>query len=609
MSLRFSHRIGKVMPAFTASFFLLLGSCGSDETPAAASVLPPVIEHADDPPPPIEGGALLPLGNDVVAALDADRGALWLVDFGQEAVRSKVEFGLYSNPFRVVLAGDRLAVTLGGAGEVVWVGGYETGSPSIELRRSVCRAPAGLDYDSTSDSLFVACMDGELVVLNAQDGSEVRRQPLEPDLRDVVITDELVHVSVFREAKIKILSKSDLSVLEEQTPVVAKQATPALAWQMRPHPAGGVYVAHQVGFTGEEFAIDVTMSSRGGYAAKGNCRAAVMSSAISHIEYQEPPSGGRSLGSHVLPVDIAATTVGGRQLALVAAGHRNSSSDTKPSIMVEEESFMLGLTRDQGQVICPSLGIKREDKRQMLAAQFDDSGRLIYQSRDPWEIVRDDGKVIELPGLRRVDTGHILFHQDVGGGIACASCHPGGRDDALTWNFKADVFFGPRRTPAILGGITDTEPFHWSGDVETFEALMEDVFALRMGGPDLGKNYAAALGFWIDTVPSLPGVVGDPMAVERGRTLFHSAEVGCATCHSGSDYTDNTDRDVGTGEVFQVPRLNSLLLRAPYMHDGCAKTLEERITNVECGGGDQHGKTSHLTESEIADLVSFLKTL
>ena len=50
--------------------------------------------------------------------------------------------------------------------------------------------------------------------------------------------------------------------------------------------------------------------------------------------------------------------------------------------------------------------------------------------------------------------------------------------------------------------------------------------------------------------------------------------------------------------------------RAPFMHDGCAKTLLERfdITST-CGGGDQHGKTSHLTQAQIDDLIAYLDTL
>jgi hypothetical protein len=60
--------------------------------------------------------------------------------------------------------------------------------------------------------------------------------------------------------------------------------------------------------------------------------------------------------------------------------------------------------------------------------------------------------------------------------------------------------------------------------------------------------------------------------------------------------------------VFQVPTLLGLALHAPFLHDGCAETLEARF-DPNCGGGDAHGHTSQLTLAEIGDLVSYLKTL
>jgi hypothetical protein len=71
--------------------------------------------------------------------------------------------------------------------------------------------------------------------------------------------------------------------------------------------------------------------------------------------------------------------------------------------------------------------------------------------------------------------------------------------------------------------------------------------------------------------------------------------------------TNNTTVDVGTGAAFQVPSLIGLAYRAPFLHHGCAPTIEDRFG--DCGGGDKHGKTSMLTTSERADLVAYLKSL
>jgi hypothetical protein len=44
------------------------------------------------------------------------------------------------------------------------------------------------------------------------------------------------------------------------------------------------------------------------------------------------------------------------------------------------------------------------------------------------------------------------------------------------------------------------------------------------------------------------------------------------------------------------------------MHTGCAPTLRDRFDPL-CGGGDRHGKTSHLRETQLDDLIAFLRTL
>ncbi len=58
-----------------------------------------------------------------------------------------------------------------------------------------------------------------------------------------------------------------------------------------------------------------------------------------------------------------------------------------------------------------------------------------------------------------------------------------------------------------------------------------------------------------------------------------------------------------------MPSLVRIGTRAPFMHDGCAPTLKDRFTNPACGGGDRHGKTSHLSDAQLDDLVAYLETL
>jgi cytochrome c peroxidase len=140
-----------------------------------------------------------------------------------------------------------------------------------------------------------------------------------------------------------------------------------------------------------------------------------------------------------------------------------------------------------------------------------------------------------------------------------------------------------------------------------FTTLTHEVMNGRMSGPELQSGHIDALADWIDTVPAWKsGATSNQAAVERGRQLFNDAKLACASCHVGAKLTNNTTVDVGTGNAFQVPSLVGLAYRAPYMHTGCAGTLEERFG--ACGGA-RHGNTSALAPAQIGDLVAYLKTL
>jgi mono/diheme cytochrome c family protein len=201
-----------------------------------------------------------------------------------------------------------------------------------------------------------------------------------------------------------------------------------------------------------------------------------------------------------------------------------------------------------------------------------------------------------------------VFHANAGGFVACASCHVEGDDDGRVWSFECSAT-GARRTQTLQAGLRGTEPLHWAGDEATIDQLMADVFVGRMSGPKLVTDQVNALLTWIDAQPRRPRTLPtNAAAVERGRLLFHDARTACATCHSGARMSNNQTVDVGTGRAFQVPTLIGIATRGPFMHDGCASTLRDRFS-PQCGGGDMHGVTSHLSETQIADLVAYLESL
>ncbi len=56
-----------------------------------------------------------------------------------------------------------------------------------------------------------------------------------------------------------------------------------------------------------------------------------------------------------------------------------------------------------------------------------------------------------------------------------------------------------------------------------------------------------------------------------------------------------------------TPSLIELYRTAPYLHDGRAATIEDVITKYN--PNDNHGETRDLSKQELADLVTFLKSL
>ena len=92
--------------------------------------------------------------------------------------------------------------------------------------------------------------------------------------------------------------------------------------------------------------------------------------------------------------------------------------------------------------------------------------------------------------------------------------------------------------------------------------------------------------------------------------MFTSSRIGCSRCHrgasltiSGSISTSNLF-DIGTGIRADVPSLHALWASAPYLHDGRVRTLQDVITAYN--PDDRHGRTSHLTQADVDDLVHFL---
>jgi YVTN family beta-propeller protein len=230
----------------------------------------------------------------------------------------------------------------------------------------------------------------------------------------------------------------------------------------------------------------------------------------------------------------------------------------------------------------------------------------------------DLGGPKQLTQLRR---GEQMFHAArfcFQGQFACATCHPDNHIDGVAWNLETPQLGRDRVANRTLRGIAETAPFKWNGhnpDLETQCGPRIAKFLFHSEG--FNTTQLADLVAFIKSIPLPPNrhlaANGElTPAQERGRAIFFRKN--CDTCHPpATHYTAKTSFDVGTATkydtsgLFDVPQLDRIEQRPPYMHSGEAKSLEELWTTYN--PEDKHGVTSDMTKEELNDLVEFLKSL
>ena len=588
---------------FTGCLSLALSGCPFEEDgtfpldlPGAGSVPPPrfTARTAARTPPPLSGGTLLVLPDDRTAvASDPDHDVVWIADTVGGTAGRAVALRAGDEPGRLATDGaGHVFVALRRGGAIATI---DPVRGEVTARRAVCPAPRGLTWDDAAGRLLVACEDGALVSLGAE-GGEVSRRQLVADLRDVAVVNGQVYVTTFREARRFRVDAADMASVDERLPSSALRSA---AWRTFGSNGALVTLSQRVEAVTLGTSTTATPQNNGGYGAIGGPTppAVEPTVAITTMEGGEPREVEFMMGG--LAVDVAVRNADDRlRVALVSPGWAYGQG--VPQV---QEWEVTGPGRTI--VTRENTGRAVNVPGQAVAAAYTRSGWLVVQTRAPGAIVVG-GRAITLYQDAVGDTGHDVFHATTPSGLACASCHPEGGDDGRVWSFEG---IGRRRTPSLRGGILGTAPFHWDGDMRDMGHLTTAVFSARMGAGPIAATHATALGRWVQTVPTIPRPASPADAVARGEALFRSAAVGCASCHSGAMFTNNATVDVGTGGAFQVPPLVGLAARGPYMHSGCATTLEARFTSESCGGGDAHGRTSQLTAAQRTDLVAYLTSL
>jgi mono/diheme cytochrome c family protein len=213
----------------------------------------------------------------------------------------------------------------------------------------------------------------------------------------------------------------------------------------------------------------------------------------------------------------------------------------------------------------------------------------------------------------QLGAGRLLFHTSgdrriAADGRACASCHPDGRDDGLTWSTPE----GPRQPPMLAGRVEGTAPYSWDGGHATVEEHLA-ITLKRLHGKGLDGDSMRAIAAYVRAIPGPPRAEAEltPTAA-RGRDLFRSVEVGCTNCHrEEAMFADGSQHDVSSSapadrsSVFDTPSLRFVGGTAPYFHDGRYATLRELLA----GTRKTMGMTEHLNEADLTAIESYLLSL
>ena len=190
------------------------------------------------------------------------------------------------------------------------------------------------------------------------------------------------------------------------------------------------------------------------------------------------------------------------------------------------------------------------------------------------------------------------------GVMACASCHPEGRQDGLSWRLGKSIL----QTPMLAGRVQGTAPFKWSGADQNLHASFKHTIE-RLGGFGLGSRDLDNLAAYVGSLEAPPRkTVKDAKAIARGQKLFYG-DLDCVACHNGDKLTNGVGYPLASRglEETDTPSLLGLAHTAPYYHDGSAPDLYTLVTDK--GNVHDMADFSKLKPNEAQDLIAYLESL
>jgi len=512
---------------------------------------------------------------------------------------------------------------------------------TFQLRQTLATGwgPRGLATDRLGKTLYVANSIGnDVSVLDLATGMELKRftalrsphyVQLSRDGRRVYVSNLLAHLGSPDESPV-----SELMVIDTQKQRVGERILIPGVLEMRhiaeaPGPQGGYLL---IPFMRPKNLNPLIQVANGWILTHGmaivrlaNPRAgSPMQSKVTQILLDDvaqyyagadgvafTPDGRYALVTHseAASVSVIDTKLLGQRLRSVPAENLANRLDTARLVVVQR----LPTQSDPTDVV-----VAPDGRSAYVVNRLDDSLTVLdvphFQVRGRIDL----GGPKEISAVRH---GEQLFHDAkfcFQGQFACSTCHPDNHIDGVAWNLETPQLGRDRVANRTLRGIRETAPFKWNGhnpDLETQCGPRIAKFLFHSEGFD--AEQLADLVAFIKSIPLSPNrhLAHDGQLTagqERGRDIFF--QKGCDTCHPpATHYTAKTSFDVGTASAYDtsglldVPQLDRIYEKPPYLHNGEARSLEEIWTLYN--PADKHGVTSDMSKEQLNDLVEFLKTL
>ena len=230
------------------------------------------------------------------------------------------------------------------------------------------------------------------------------------------------------------------------------------------------------------------------------------------------------------------------------------------------------------------------------------------------------------PSLAR--RGEALFHdanRSANHWYSCNTCHSDGHTNGLNFDTRNDGWqdlssshLRSRKKVPTLRRVAGTAPWTWHGWQASLDDAIIESFTKSMQGQKPSTGEVEALAAYLGTLdfPPNPHRTAEgnlTPAAERGAAVFRASRNGCASCHSGAEFTDGKLHDVGLlerGDVHRAhnpPSLRGVYDKDPYLHDGRAPTLRDALIGVH--GPESLVGGEPLSPTDLDDLIAYLKAL